>query len=183
MGRVKIELRVRHAAWRSAVPELVRLTRRAAASAVAVAPPMPAERSAELAVLFVDDARMKALNQRYRGQDKPTNVLAFAAQESAPSASPARVPEPSTLLLGDVVLAYETTVREAKAAGKPVAAHVGHLVVHGVLHLLGYDHHRAREARAMEALEVRALEAIGLPDPYEAALPARAMRRRGPNRR
>jgi probable rRNA maturation factor len=123
------------------------------------------------------------LNHRYRGEDKPTNVLAFAAQEAAPSASPARLPERSTLLLGDVVLAYETTVREAKVAGKPVAAHVGHLVVHGVLHLLGYDHQRARDARTMEALEVRALAAIGIADPYEAARPARVLRRDGANRR
>jgi probable rRNA maturation factor len=107
---------------------------------------------------------MRTLNRDWRGKDEPTNVLAFAAQETAAERAPAAGP----LLLGDVVLCYETIAREAKAAARPLADHLSHLVIHGVLHLLGYDHGRPREARAMETLEVKALETLGIDNPYEA---------------
>ncbi|HZW46105.1 MAG TPA: rRNA maturation RNase YbeY, partial [Microvirga sp.] len=92
------------------------------------------------------------LNRDYRGVDKPTNVLSF--------------PQASGPLLGDIVLAYETVRDEAALAGKPFRAHMGHLIVHGFLHLLGFDHEAEGEAEEMEALERAALGRIGIADPY-----------------
>jgi probable rRNA maturation factor len=112
-----------------------------------------------LSLVLADDATLRALNRRWRAQDKPTNVLSFAAQgEETPPDAP--------LLLGDVVLAFETVAREAAAQGKPLGDHLRHLVVHGVLHLLGHDHERREEAALMEALETRILAGLGVADPY-----------------
>jgi probable rRNA maturation factor len=118
----------------------------------------------ELSLVLGDDRLVRGLNRRWRGQDRPTNVLAFAAGDEAPGAAP--------LLLGDVVLAFETVQREAMEQGKPLADHVAHLVTHGVLHLAGYDHQATAEARRMEALERRILAELGVPDPYDARAPA-----------
>ncbi|MEN3975444.1 rRNA maturation RNase YbeY [Emcibacter sp. SYSU 3D8] len=112
---------------------------------------------AEVSVLFADDAFVRDLNARWRGQDKPTNVLSFPA-----AAAPAQQPR----ALGDIVLAYETVAREAQEAGKPFTHHAAHLLVHGFLHLLGYDHETEAEADDMEAREVRILETLDIPDPY-----------------
>lgn len=158
-------------AWRSALPELRGLTRKSAAAALAVAPPLPSALRAELSVLFTDDRSMQVLNRDYRGKDKPTNVLAFAIEDAAPSVEAEDAAREH--LLGDVVLAFETVRDEAGAAGKPLAHHVSHLIVHGVLHLLGFDHQRPAEARAMEALETAALARLGIEDPYEATRPTR----------
>lgn len=114
---------------------------------------------AELNVLLCDDERIRALNLSFRGQDKPTNVLSFPA---AP-----RGAEPG--FLGDIAIAWQTTRREAEDEGKPVAAHLSHLVVHGVLHLLGHDHLDAAQAEAMEAAERRILARLGVADPYAGA--------------
>jgi probable rRNA maturation factor len=109
----------------------------------------------ELSILFTNDEAVRRLNAHYRGKDKPTNVLSF--------------PQPSGPLLGDVVLAAETVRAEAALAGKPLEAHMAHLIIHGFLHLLGYDHWGEEEAEAMEAVERAALERMGIPDPYAAA--------------
>jgi probable rRNA maturation factor len=109
----------------------------------------------EISILFTNDEAVRRLNAHYRGKDKPTNVLSF--------------PQPSGPLLGDVVLAAETVRAEAALAGKPLEAHMAHLIIHGFLHLLGYDHWREEEAVAMEAVERAALERMGIPDPYAAA--------------
>lgn len=169
-----IELRVADVAWRSALPKLRALSRRGVEAALAVAPSLPAGSKAELSILFTNDEAMRDLNRTYRGKDKPTNVLAFANLEAAPGAS--AMSPPSELLLGDVVLAFETVRQEALASDKPMAHHVSHLIVHGVLHLLGFDHQKAKEARTMEALERTALARIGIGDPYEAARPSRTAR-------
>lgn len=113
--------------------------------------------------MLADDAAVRALNAAYRGRDAATNVLAFAAREGD---TPVVPEEPAGL--GDVVLALETLLREAAAQGKPPADHLRHLCVHGLLHLLGYDHGDAREAAEMEGLEVRILAGLGVPDPYAA---------------
>ncbi|MSO75059.1 MAG: rRNA maturation RNase YbeY [Alphaproteobacteria bacterium] len=180
MSGVNIESQVAHAAWRDAVPDLTRRANRAARAALAVATPMAAAAAAELALVFVDDAASRTLNRDWRGKDQPTNVLAFAAQETKGGTGGPAAITGGPLLLGDVVLAYETVADEAKAGGVPLGDHASHLIVHGVLHLLGYDHQRPREARVMETLEARALATMGIANPYE-ALPqeARIMTRAG----
>ena len=114
---------------------------------------------AELCVHLADDARARELNARWRGVDAATNVLSF------PAAEPAQVSD--ARLLGDIVLAFETAAREAAEERKPLADHYRHLVVHGFLHLLGFDHQDDAEARRMEALETRVLARIGVADPHQ----------------
>jgi probable rRNA maturation factor len=159
----RVAVQIEAAEWRRALPGAAALCRRAALAALAAA---AAEATAEIVLLLGDDARLRALNRQFRGQDKPTNVLSFPAG-AAGQGGPALQP------LGDIALAFETVAREAAAQGKTLADHAGHLVVHGVLHLLGYDHERAREAAAMERLETRILAGLGIADPYRAAAPAR----------
>ncbi len=103
---------------------------------------------------------MRALNAGWRGKDKPTNVLSFPA---SPAAAPGAALPP---MLGDIVLAAETVFGEAALDGKPVEHHLSHLIVHGLLHLLGYDHETDGQAEAMEAVERRALARLAIPDPY-----------------
>ena len=147
------EIEVEAPGWDALAVEA--LANRAVAAALSVAPDAPAD--ATVSLLFSDDARVRELNRRWRGQDKPTNVLSFPAP-----------PQPGPRQLGDVVLALETVRREAEAEGKPLADHAAHLIVHGVLHLLGRDHESDEEAEAMEALEAKALARIGVKDPYAA---------------
>ena len=104
---------------------------------------------------LADDALVRDLNRRFRGKDKPTNVLSFPSGEVASGAP-----------LGDIVVARETLEREAALDGKPIDHHLMHLVVHGLLHLLGYDHESDDEAEAMERLETAILAELGVPDPY-----------------
>ena len=115
--------------------------------------------ASELSVVFSDDARVKTLNAEWRGKDKPTNVLSFPA---FPVEIGGKIPP----MLGDIVLASETVQREAELEGKPLEHHIAHLVIHGVLHLLGHDHEDDRAAEAMEAIEQAALARLAIPDPY-----------------
>lgn len=111
-----------------------------------------------IAIVLTDDAAIAALNKRWRGQDKPTNVLSFPAQAMPGTGEPAH--------LGDIVIAFETMAAEAARDAKPFAHHLAHLAVHGYLHLLGHDHETDRDASAMERLETQILARIGVPDPY-----------------
>jgi len=124
----------------------------------AAAAPMQLPQS-ELAIVLTDDAAIRALNHRWRGRDKPTNVLSFPAHGLVP---PGSGPRP----LGDVVIAYETMAREAQEQGLPLTHHLTHLAVHGFLHLLGYDHESDTEAETMEQLERDILARLDVPDPY-----------------
>lgn len=151
---VVIDLAMPCTRWRRALRDVERVAREAAGAALAHA--RKERRAAELSLVLADDAAVAALNERWRQIAGPTNVLAFPSNERA---SP-------VLLLGDVVLAYETVAREAKDQGKTLADHLRHLVIHGVLHLLGYDHDASLPARRMEALETRILASLGVPDPY-----------------
>lgn len=148
--------------WAAALPGAEDLCRRVAAVALGVTS-LPAERL-EVSIVLADDATVRDLNRRYRNQDKPTNVLSFNAFEDPSAEAPPEGP----ILLGDVILAFETVRAEAVRDGKTMSQHLSHLVVHGVLHLLGYDHQVDRQALEMEALESALLGALGVPDPYAA---------------
>ncbi|MDO9417740.1 rRNA maturation RNase YbeY [Pararhizobium sp.] len=113
----------------------------------------------ELSLVFTDDAAIREINAEWRKQDKPTNVLSFPAFP----VTPGKMPGP---MLGDIVLACETLVREADDLGKPFDEHLTHLLVHGFLHLFGYDHIETDDAIKMEGLETRILASLGLSDPY-----------------
>ncbi len=144
--------------WR-ALPEAEHVVRRAitfAATSVAGV----CDRPAEVSVLLCDDETISNLNARWRGQHKPTNVLSFPAA--------ARGAAPVEILLGDIVIAYETLAREAEEQGKTMSDHLSHLLVHGFLHLLGHDHHIDHEAERMERMERDILAQIGVSDPYAA---------------
>jgi len=132
------------------------LAERAARAAVAAAGVDPD--GCEIALLAADDARVAALNAAFRGKAAATNVLSWPSGETA-APGEAR-------FLGDMALAYETCLAEAAATGVPPADHVTHLVVHGVLHLLGHDHETDAEAEAMEALETKVLASLGVANPY-----------------
>jgi len=119
---------------------------------------LPAE-DTEVAVMLTDDARIRELNRAWRNQDKATNVLSFPAAQP-PGATP------SPLMLGDIAIAYETTLSEAEAEDKPFQNHLSHLAIHGFLHLLGYDHLDDAEAEEMEELERDILAKLGIADPY-----------------
>lgn len=114
------------------------------------------ENAGPVVILLTDDETVRGLNARFRGQDKPTNVLSFPAPEG-PGAP-----------LGDIALAFGVCAAEARNQGKPLADHLRHLVIHGVLHLMGWDHETDDEAEAMEALERGLLAALGVADPYRA---------------
>lgn len=124
------------------------------------------EATFELSIKLADNAEVQALNAVYRNKDKPTNVLSF------PMLPPdfmdaAALTDDGEILLGDVILAYETCAAEAAEKGISLDDHAVHLIVHGVLHLLGYDHEAHEQAaERMEAIEIRALASLGLPDPY-----------------
>ncbi len=120
--------------------------------------PFP-EEGPEISLVFTDDAAVREINAEWRDQDKPTNVLSFPAFDVAPG----EMPGP---MLGDIIMAYETLQREAGELGKPFEDHLTHLLVHGFLHLLGYDHIEDEEADIMEGLETRILASLGLSDPY-----------------
>lgn len=122
-----------------------------------------APQQAEIAVLLADDAELRRLNRQWRSIDKPTNVLSFAADDDEAPLDPGQ-----PRLLGDIALAHETIAREAHAQNKQLCDHAAHMVIHGVLHLLGLDHQEEDEAEQMEALERMALQSLGIADPYAA---------------
>jgi len=154
-----IDIAVEDDRWSGSVPDLESCVARAVEAGLAAIPDGP-DGPVEVSILLADDATVQDLNKNWRGKDKPTNVLSFPA---APQPVPPGCPTP----LGDVVLAYETMVRESAEQGKPLQNHLAHLLVHGILHLAGQDHERGdTEAEAMEALEVAALATLGIPDPY-----------------
>ncbi|EKF19433.1 rRNA maturation RNase YbeY [Nitratireductor pacificus] len=138
--------------------DLLALTRRAIGAAVAVSE-ADLEDHVAVSLLFTDDDGIREINRAWRGKDKPTNVLSF------PAAPPA-VAGPDPVPLGDIAIAYSTVVREADDEGKTFEDHLTHLLVHGFLHLLGYDHETEEEADEMEGLERNILESLAIADPY-----------------
>jgi probable rRNA maturation factor len=114
----------------------------------------------ELSIALSSDEAVAELNGRFRGKPRPTNVLSF------PASGGAAAPQAEHLPLGDIIIAYETVTQEARAEGKPTLSHLAHLVVHGILHLVGYDHGTDDAAERMENLERDILASLGIPDPY-----------------
>ncbi len=149
-----IEVEIEADDWLSALPEAETVVARAAGAALGAV-------QGDVVVLLTDDAAVQDLNARFRDRDKPTNVLSFPAADMP---LPGQAPH-----LGDLVLAFGVCRDEAVAQGKTLADHLSHLVVHGVLHLLGRDHEDDGEAEAMEAEERTILAGIGVSDPYKAA--------------
>ena len=161
---IEIAIRIHDSAWSTALPDAGAVVRRAASAALGAAPDQGLPDRVELGVVLADDAFVRRLNRSYRGQDRPTDVLAFPMHERPADAPPPAGKMP--LPLGDVVLARETVERDSGSDGVAVSERVSHLVVHGVLHLLGYDHDRPDAERTMRALESRTLLGLGIGDPY-----------------
>ncbi len=141
-----VQLVIEDPAWRAHRGLQARLKRAAEAAAIA------AKLRGGLTILLAADARLKALNRAFRGKNRPTNVLSF--------------PSGRKDYHGDIAIAHGVTAAEAKAAGLRFADHASHLVVHGVLHLAGYDHETESDAKVMEPLEVKILARMGIADPY-----------------
>ncbi|KPF87968.1 rRNA maturation factor [alpha proteobacterium AAP38] len=194
--RVEIALSIEDERWEASIADVEMLCERSARSALAAAhaqdPDWLPEGPVEMSVILADDDTVQELNKNYRGKDKPTNVLSFALyadsgdeegdeedyegeeqEEDGPDDGDVEFlsPEaPVPVILGDVILAFETVEREAREQRKAFADHLAHLVTHGVLHLLGYDHIEDSEAEQMERLETQILSGLGIADPY-AGLP------------
>lgn len=151
------DITVADSGWRSLIDHPETLVQTAVQAAWAY-PDLSHGQEAEVSILLTDDATVQTLNAQYRGQDKPTNVLAFPADMPVTGG-----PAP----LGDIAIARETVLGEAEAASKPPRDHLAHLAIHGLLHLLGYDHQTDADASHMEGLEVAILKSLDIPDPYE----------------
>jgi probable rRNA maturation factor len=149
-----VEVEIEDDAWTSALPEAAAIAGRAGQAVLDEIAPADGGEAPGVAVLLTSDAAVAELNERFRHKAGPTNVLSFPAAAN---------PENH---LGDVCLAHGVCAREAAEQGKTLEHHLTHLVAHGVLHLLGYDHETDAEAEAMEALERSVLESLGVPDPY-----------------
>ncbi|MEM7499031.1 MAG: rRNA maturation RNase YbeY [Pseudomonadota bacterium] len=160
-----VDLVVETEAWVAALPDLAALGEIAAAAALSAAGLAPGDH--EIALLACDDARITALNTDFRGKPQPTNVLSWPTHPLAPPAPGRRPPPPPAPgPLGDVAIALETCIAEAEAAGLPLKDHVVHLILHGCLHLLGFDHRTDADAALMEEVERRQLARLGIADPY-----------------
>ena len=155
----RVDIAVRHRQWRRAFPAIGE-----AARAVTV---LTFEKTGingtgrELSIVLADNGFVQKLNRQWRGKDRPTNVLAFPQNE------PARTPG-GCMMLGDIILAYETVRDEARAANRRFADHATHLIAHGLLHLLGHDHAEQADAAIMESLEIAILAALEIKNPYAA---------------
>lgn len=164
---VHVDLVVNHDAWEETGLELDDFAEDVIAQALAMAefPEELEDREIEVCVVLTSDSEVHALNRDYRGMDKPTNVLSFANLESE-SAADELAMEDMPFSLGDVIIAWETMQREALEQHKKFEHHLRHMLVHGTLHLLGYDHITEEEAAEMEGLEIEILKKMGIENPY-----------------
>lgn len=159
----EIDVTVAEPDWASSFLDVEDVARTAMERTLAMAmlPKQLQERAIEAAIVLANDDLVQVLNRTYRGKDKPTNVLSFASLDSGDP-----LPDEGPCPIGDVILAYQTIDSEAKEQGKFFKDHFIHMVVHGTLHLLGYDHETEDEANIMESLEIRILEKMGVQNPY-----------------
>ena len=157
-----VDVVIEDARWQAAGLETLAETAcRATLQALSLAP-----EQFEIALLACDDGRIATLNTEFRGKASATNVLSWPSEDLAPEEAGGAPFLPQETELGDIAIAYDTCKAEATAQNKPFADHVCHLLVHGTLHLLGYDHISEKDAVRMEGLEVAILAKLGLPDPY-----------------
>ena len=168
LSSVEVDVSMQDDRWLDMVPHLSGRAIETAREALAHGMPTDGfANDVEVSILFTDDASIHLLNRDYRQKDKPTNVLSFAHFDKdffeVPMSS---LPPQMPMLLGDVILAYDTVVKEASDQNKNLDHHIMHLITHGVLHLLGLDHHIEEEAETMEALEVEILKQLGVSNPY-----------------
>jgi len=182
-GRITLDIAVEAGGWPPPA-RLRKIAQRAVDAAAAGAPRRPAgapgrSGAGELSLLFTDDRHMRALNRTWRKVDKSTNVLSFPSGELAGAGGGETQAFPA--FLGDIALAFETIDRESKTSALTFEDHLTHLIVHGFLHLLGFDHVKNDEAAVMERLEVAILGGIGIEDPYRAPRGLKPGRRRRAN--
>ncbi len=173
MNEPLVDLMIEEDGWRAALPRLEEIANEAAAAAISAA-----ELETDLfaiCVLACGDERIAELNATHRDKPGPTNVLSWPAFDLAPVTPGARPPKPPVdpgaspgrqLALGDVAIALQTVVREAETASIPLKNHVFHLILHGCLHLLGFDHETVEDAGVMEAIEIQVLDRHGIASPY-----------------
>lgn len=159
MSRYDIDIMLEVPQWAMVLPTIETLATDILTRTLDAA--LPKNKTIELSVVLANDEFVRDLNARYRGQDKPTNVLSF------PMTEPQDLKSASLITLGDIVIAYETTAREAADQKKPLRDHLIHLLVHGCLHLLHHDHEDDDQAKVMESLEVKILAGMGVKNPYE----------------
>jgi probable rRNA maturation factor len=170
-GNLDISFSLEAGDWETAVADVEQLVETAARAAFEAAerPEILDDATAEMSLVLADDALVQTLNRDYRDKDKPTNVLSFALLDGSDDSDDALAREEGMpILIGDVILAFETVRREAREQGKSIENHLTHLVIHGVLHLLGYDHQSDPDADRMERLETSILARMGIADPYSA---------------
>ena len=146
---IELDLRIESPDWSAALPDLEPICERALGAGAA-----QADATGEVSLLLTDNTEIQTLNKDWRGKDRPTDVLSFPSDP---------VDRP---FLGDIAVAYGITAKDARAGEKSLEQHLSHLLIHGLLHLLGHDHKDDTEAAEMEALEVAALASLGWPDPY-----------------
>lgn len=145
-----LEITFQDKRWRTDLPHIRALCRRAVSTVLDL-------KQCSVSLVFADDAFVQTLNRDYRGKDKPTNVLSFPLPKVDAPMRP----------MGDIVLAFETVLKESKEQQKTLEEHLTHLLIHGALHLSGYDHIKDDEAKEMESLEIEKLEKLGFKNPYE----------------
>jgi len=155
---IQIDIHVEAGNWAEALPGFEALCQRAVEAAVSRSGDVSGE--VEVSVLLSDDDAIQVLNRDWRGKDKPTNVLSFPASDDD------LLPPGAPVMLGDIAVALQTTRREAEEMNKPLADHFCHLMVHGMLHLLGFDHETEVQADQMEPLEIEILSGLNIASPY-----------------
>lgn len=167
LPHVHVDMVVNHDAWEETGIDLDDFAEDVIALALSMAemPPSLKDREIEVCVVLTDDSEIHALNRDFRGMDKPTNVLSFANLDSD-SAADELAMEDMPFALGDVIIAWDTMQREAIDLNRKFEDHLRHMLVHGTLHLLGYDHMNDEEAAVMEGLEIRILEKMSVENPY-----------------
>ena len=162
---IDLTLILHDARWRKLIPDTEQFARSVIVTTLTAisqrVPAAKADRLPEIACLFTNDAEIRILNRQFRGKDKTTNVLSFAADRSAPA------PDEQPVIIGDLILSVDTIEQEAADQGKTFADHTTHMLVHGILHLFDYDHMHEPDAEDMENLERRILQGLGVSDPYQ----------------